>query len=97
MLSNLFNERTTIYEKYRVYKLFHFMKSSNNHIEFIISRLLYSGLEDVVTIAYKWYMYCPVTKIERDDDNYLDFLVKLAFNHHKTGDKFISNEDIESI
>ena len=97
MFSNLFNELTTIYEKYCVYKLFHFMNSSNKHIEFIITRLLHSGLEDVITIDYKWHMYYPRTKIECDDVNYLNFLVKLTLEHHITGDKFYSNEDIESI
>jgi hypothetical protein len=97
MFSNFFNDRTTIYEKYCVYKLFHFMNSSNEHIEFIITRLLHSGLEDVITLDYKWCVYCPITRIECDDVNYLNFIVKLTLEHHKNGDRFIQNEDIESI
>jgi hypothetical protein len=97
MLSNLFNEKTTIYEKYCVYKLFYFMNSSNKHIEFIITRLMHSGLEDVITLDYKWCMYYPMTKIDCDDANYLNFLVKLTIEHHKKRDRFIINEDIESI
>jgi len=97
MFSNIFNDRTTIYEKYCVYKLFHFMNSTNEHIEFIITRLLQSGLEDVLTLDYKWRMYFPITKIECDDVNYLNFIVKLTLEHHNNRDQFITNEDIESI
>lgn len=97
MFSNFFNARTTIYQKYCVWKLFNLNHSSDVHIEFIITRLLCSGLEDVITIDYKWHQYCPMTKIDCDETSYLKFLVEMVREHHRNRDKFSNNEDIENI
>jgi hypothetical protein len=94
--------KATIYDKYRVYKLFYFLSHNNKHIEFITKRLIKSGLEDVPSLDYKWHNYFPKNGIKCQNVNYwnvnyLNFIVEIAMEHHKNRDNFIRIVDIESV
>jgi hypothetical protein len=97
MFSQFFYNRTsTIYHEYCMYKLFHFMSPHNKHIEFITARLINGGLEDMSSLDYKWHKHFPQNSNKCHTVKYWNFIVGIAFEHHKNNDDVIRIVDIES-
>lgn len=98
MFSRFFHKKkTTIYEDYLAYTRFNLWNTTENDIQFIIGRLIKSGLEDVSTLDDKWHEYILLNETVCDNATYLKFLLKLVSEYHKTCDKFTISGDIENV
>jgi len=92
-----FNRKNkTIYQQFIILKNKRAFTTINDEIAFITEKLLYSGLDDVVSIDKKWHEYnSPVESM--DKHTYLKFIVSIIKSYHTNNDRFDIKINLDDI
>jgi len=86
----------TIYQQFLILKNQNAFTTINDEIAFITEKLLYSGLDDVVSIDKKWKEYTDTFETI-DKQKYLNFITSLIKSHHINNDSFDTTINIDDI
>ena len=86
----------TIYQQFVLLKNKRAFRTVNDEIAFITEKLLYSGLDDVVTIDKKWQEYTGLVE-SMDKHTYLSFIVSIIETYHKNNDRFDVTVNLDDI
>ena len=86
----------TIYQQFILLRNKRAFATINDEIAFITEKLLYSGLDDVVTIDKKWREYnCLVENM--DKHTYLNFILSIVKSYHINNDNFDIKLNLDDI
>ena len=81
------NTDKTIYQQFSLLRSKGLLQTPTEQIAFISEKLIYSGLEDVITIDRKWNEYNKGIECY-NIETYLDFIIALIRTHNNNNDAF---------
>lgn len=91
----------TIYQDFMNTRNKKIFKSIDDEIAFISARLIYSGLEDVMSIDKKWREYANIKNgcgyTINNNKQYLEFIIYIIKEYHKKNDQFDKNLTFDDI
>lgn len=80
-------DNKTIYQQFSILRNKGLLQTPNEQIAFISEKLIYSGLEDVITIDRKWNKYNKGNECY-NIETYLNFIISLIRTHNNNNDSF---------